>query len=138
MLLAKTLLNFCVCLVVRNNSCGNSSSSEFLLFNLNVVPVLFLASDFNLFNCVFVNLTLASREFAIFYSKVTLPWKNFDRVYFIFSKINKTNIGWSLPSSVALSLSSSIFNCPAKSICWIAFGTASNSFYLLKSTAINL
>ena len=32
MLLAKASLIFVVCLVVRNNSCGNSSSSKFFLF----------------------------------------------------------------------------------------------------------
>ena len=59
-LLAKTFLVLVVCLVVRNNSCDNSSSSRFFLYNYNVVPVLFFAADFNLFNCVFVGLTLAS------------------------------------------------------------------------------
>ena len=49
-----------VCLVVKSNSCGNSSSSNFFLLVLNIVPVLFFAADFDLFNCVFVSLTLAS------------------------------------------------------------------------------
>ena len=40
-------------LFVLNNSCDNSSFSMFFLFNLNIVPVLFLAADFNLHNCVF-------------------------------------------------------------------------------------
>ena len=36
------LLSFIfVWLVVRNNSCGNSSSSKFFLVNLNIVTVLF-------------------------------------------------------------------------------------------------
>ena len=52
MLLGKAFI-FVVCLVVRNNSCGNSSSSKFFLVNLNVAPVLFFAVDFNLFNCAF-------------------------------------------------------------------------------------
>ena len=51
-LLAKAFLIFVVCLVVRNNSCGNSSSSKLLLFNLNIVLVLLFVSDFNSFNCV--------------------------------------------------------------------------------------
>ena len=49
-----------VYLVVKSNSCGNSSSSNFFLLVLNIVPVLFFAADFDLFNCVFVSLTLAS------------------------------------------------------------------------------
>ena len=50
-LLAKTFLMLVVCLVVRNNSCGRSSSSKVFLFNLNIAPVLFFAADFKLFNC---------------------------------------------------------------------------------------
>ena len=57
--LAKTFLFFVVCLVFRNNLCGNSSYAKFFLFNLNVAPVLFFAADFNLFNCVFFSLTLS-------------------------------------------------------------------------------
>ena len=60
MLLAKAFLILVVCLVVRNNSCGNSSPSKFFLFILNIVPILFFAPDFNWFNCVFVSITLAS------------------------------------------------------------------------------
>ena len=60
MLLAKAFLILVVCLVVRNNLCSNYSSSKFFLFNLNIVPVLFFSADFNLFNCVFVSLTLGS------------------------------------------------------------------------------
>ena len=48
-----------VCLAVRNNSCGNSSSWKFLMFFINIVRVLVFAADFNLFNCVFVSLNLA-------------------------------------------------------------------------------
>ena len=48
-------------LVVRNNSCGNSSPLKFSLFTLNIVRVLVFAADFNFFYCVlFVSLTLAS------------------------------------------------------------------------------
>ena len=54
-------ISFFSCLsCFRNDSCGNSSSSKFFLFNLDIVSVLFFAADFNLFNCVFVSLTLAS------------------------------------------------------------------------------
>ena len=45
------------CLDVTNNSYGNSLSSKFFIFNLNIVPFLFFAEDFHL---LFVNLTLAS------------------------------------------------------------------------------
>ena len=48
------------CLVVRNNSYGNSSSSKFILVNPYIVPFSFFAADFNLFSCVFVSLTLAT------------------------------------------------------------------------------
>ena len=60
MLLSKVLLILVACLVVRNDSCRNSSSSKFLLFNLNIALVLFYAADFNLFNYVFANLILFS------------------------------------------------------------------------------
>ena len=59
-LLAKAFLILVVCLVVRNNSCGNSSSSKLFLFNLNIGPVLFFAADINLLHSVFVSLTIAS------------------------------------------------------------------------------
>ena len=55
--LPKVFLVWVVCLVVRNNSCGNSSCSKFFVFNIYYVLVLFFAADFNLFNCVFVRLT---------------------------------------------------------------------------------
>ena len=60
MLLSKAFLSVVVCLVVRNNSFGNSSSAKSLLLSLNIVPVLLFAADFNLFNYVFVNLPLDS------------------------------------------------------------------------------
>ena len=47
------------CLIVINNSCGNSSFSVFFLFILNTAPFLFFEADFNLFNCVFVSLILS-------------------------------------------------------------------------------
>ena len=59
-LLLKTFLISVVCLVVRNNSCGNCSSSNFSLIILNIIPVLFYPADDNFFNCAFVSLTLGS------------------------------------------------------------------------------
>ena len=59
-MLAKAFLILVVCLTVGNNSCGNSSSSKFSLLILYIVFVLFFAGDFNLFNWVFVSLTLDS------------------------------------------------------------------------------
>ena len=61
--LAKAFLILVVCLVVRNKSCGNSSSSMFFLFIFNIVHVLFFAGDFNLFNCVSVKLIILSQFF---------------------------------------------------------------------------
>ena len=76
--LAMTFLISIVRLVARNNSCSNSPSWKFFVFN-NIVPVFcFFAADFNLFNCVIVSLTLASWQFAIFCKTVTLPWANFN------------------------------------------------------------
>ena len=59
-LLAKAFVILVVSLVVRNNSCDNSSPSKFSLSNLNIVPVLFFTAGVNSFDCVFFNLTLAS------------------------------------------------------------------------------
>ena len=53
-LLVKTFLILAFCLVVKINSCDNSSSSKFFLFNHNIVPVSFFAAGFKLFNCVFL------------------------------------------------------------------------------------
>ena len=61
--LAKAFLTLVVCLVVRNKSCGNSLSSMFFLFILNIVHVLFFAADFNLFNCVSVKLIILLQFF---------------------------------------------------------------------------
>ena len=92
--LTKTFLIFVVRFFIRNNSCGNSSSSKFFLFSLHFAPVLFFAADFNLLNCVFVNLTLASWEFNIFYKTVTLPRENLNFVSLFLSKIVKIDIDW--------------------------------------------
>ena len=54
-MLVKAFLILVVCLVVRNNSCGNSSSSKFFLFIRNIVPALFFAADFN---CLVVHLLI--------------------------------------------------------------------------------
>ena len=45
-LLAKVFLKLVVCLGFINSSYGNSSSSDFFLFNLDIVPVSFLVTDF--------------------------------------------------------------------------------------------
>ena len=47
--------------------------------------------------------------------------------HWFFSKIIKINIDC-VPSAF---LMSTFFNCPKNSICWIAFGSASNAFCLL-------
>ena len=124
-----------VCLVVRNNSSDQSSSWLCFLFILNIVLfLLFFAADSNFCNCVFVGLTLFSWEFGVFYNTVTHYWENFNLVSLIFSKIVKIGID-SDPSTF---IPYTFFNCPTNFICWIAFGSSSNSFCLLKSTAINL
>ena len=46
-LLAKVFLVLVVCLVVGNNSCGNSLSSKFSSFKLNIVTLLIFVVDFN-------------------------------------------------------------------------------------------
>ena len=70
----------------------------------------------------------------IFYNTVILSWENVNLVSLISSKIVTINID-SAPSTVTLS---TFFNYPTNSICLIDFGSASNSLFLLKSTAINL
>ena len=60
MLLAKVFLILFVCLIVRNNPGGSSLSPNFFFFNVNIVPVLFFAASFHLFNCLSVSFTLAS------------------------------------------------------------------------------
>ena len=56
------------------------------LFNLNIVPFLFSAGDFNLFNCIFLSLTLGS---CFFYNAVEISSEKFNPVSLIFSKIIK-------------------------------------------------
>ena len=57
-LLAKTFLILVVCFVVRYNSCDNSSSYIFSYLILVLFGSCLFAIDFNLFNFVFVCLTL--------------------------------------------------------------------------------
>ena len=128
--LAKAFLIFVVCLFVRNNSCGNSSSSKFFLFNLNIVPVLLFAADFYLLDCAFVNFSLASWYFTIFYNPVTLPWENFNLISLICLKFVKTSIHCDL----SVFMTSTFLSCPTNYIYWIALGSA--FFCLLKSNAI--
>ena len=108
---AKTAPTWVVCLAVR----------FFFLFVFNIVPVLFFAAAFYLFNHLFVNLTLASWQFAIFYNTVTLLWEYLNLVTLISSKIVKTNVDSSSSSSSSSSSLSSLlplrfFNCPTNSI----------------------
>ena len=131
-LLAKVLLTLIVCLVVRNTLCGKFSSWKSFLFILNIVPVLFFAAEFNFFSSVFSSLILTSWKFSIIYNTVTIPAENFNLASLIFSKVFKENVDWPLPVSVTISLASGFFNCLANSICWITFGSAFNSFFLLK------
>ena len=107
--------------------------SEIEKKTLNIVSVLISAADFNLFNCVFFRLTLASWQFTIIYNAVTIPWENFSLVPLILSQIVKTKV-----NSLAAIAFPGFFSCPTNSICWIVFGLASNSFFLLRSIAINL
>ena len=81
--------------------------------------------------CLVVHL-LASSELVTFYDSVTFPWKKFSLVTLISCKIVKTSIDSGLASAF------NFFHSPTNSICWIAFGSTSYSFCLLKSTAINL
>ena len=68
-LVAKLLLialrNLVFCLVVNNNSCGNSSLLKFLIPNLNDAPSLDLTAFLNLFIYTFVNL-----QFILVYSTI--------------------------------------------------------------------
>ena len=96
------------------------------------MSVLFFAAEFNLFSSVFSSLILTSWKFAIIYNTVTIPVENFNLASLIFSKVFKENVDWPLPVSVTISLASSFFNCLANPICWITFGSAFNSFFLLK------
>ena len=50
LLLEKAYLILAVCLIVKNNSCCNYSSSTFFLFFLNIALFLSFAADFNFFN----------------------------------------------------------------------------------------
>ena len=129
--LAKAFLILVICFGVRNNSCDNSSSLKFFLFSLNIVRASFFAADYNLFNCAFVNLTLSLLDCLPLFILHFLVNILILFLWF-FSKIVKINID----STVLLLPGFS--NCPTNSICWIAFGSASNSFCLFKSTAINL
>ena len=83
---------------------------RFFLVVLNVVP------DFILV-CLFDYLLL-----------LTLWWQNFSQVLFTFSKIFKAKIDCPLPPSTFTL--SSFLNCSINFICWIAFGSISNSFFL--------
>ena len=55
---SNTFLKIVFCLVVNNNSWGKLFPLNILIFTLKVTPVLFLTTDFSLFNCEFDNLTI--------------------------------------------------------------------------------
>ena len=93
-----SLVSFLIfCLVVRNNSCSNYSSSSFSCF--------IFAADITLFNCILLVLFLLLDSLSSFIILLHVLEKIL--VSLIFSKIEKTNIDWSLPSSAALPSSSS-------------------------------
>ena len=102
-LLAKTIIILVVSFVVRNNSCDNSSSSNFFLFNLNIVPVSFLATE-NLIGLLCIS-------FLWFFLKLLRQTCSIIIIIIIITIII---------------ISSSFFNSPTNSICWIALGVASN------------
>ena len=62
MSLAKAFLILVVFLIIRNDSCGNSSCLKVFLFVFYIfsVSVLFFIADLTLFSCVFVSLSLTS------------------------------------------------------------------------------
>ena len=118
-LLAKVFLILAVCLVVRNNLCSNSPSSKFFWFSFNIVSALFFAADF-------VSVTMNSWWFTISCNIVISPCENLNLVSLNFSKIMKTNM-----DSSATTASSAFFSCSPNSICYVAFGSAFNSFCII-------
>ena len=58
-LLVKTFLILVFHLAIKNNSWGNSSTWQFFLAILMLFQYYFFATDFYLFSCVFLSLTLA-------------------------------------------------------------------------------
>ena len=75
-LLAKEFLVLVVCLVFRNNWCGNSSSSQFFLINLNNVPVGITSSAVGIETC-----TIAARIKK--YKSVIKKKKKHDKIVFL-------------------------------------------------------
>ena len=82
--LALAFLILAVSLVVRNNSCGNSSSWIFFLFILNIVLVLFFAASFNLLNCVFVSSKALRQPSQKVWSKILTPYFFHSNLYLHF------------------------------------------------------
>ena len=101
-----------------------------MILILKVTHVWFLLADFKLFNCESDNLT-----FTLLYSTVyiihrtfAVPFKNSNSVSFDFSRIIYNLIYVLLAPPTA----------PWNTMCWIALGSTSETFCLLKSTAISL
>ena len=82
-----------------------SFSLNHFLSAVNVVPILFFATVFNLFSW---RLTLASLEVAIFYKAATLGCENFNLASLNFPKVAKTNTDCVL-SAFTISV---FFSCP--------------------------
>ena len=123
-LLKKPFPVFLVPLVITNDSCGNYISLIFFLFIVNIVPGSFFTPGFNLIGCVFVSFTITFGKFVIFYNTVRCPWKSFNLVSLIFSKIFKISV-FCIPSSFVPSI---FFKCLINSIHGIALGSASIFF----------
>ena len=129
-LLLKAFLNFVFCLFVNNNSCGESIPLSIFKFILRVVPVLFLTAVFSFFSWVSDNLT-----FTLLYSTIYINYKTFV-VPFANSSIVSFDCSRIVYSLIFVLLVPP--TTPWNTICWIALGSASKAFCLLKSTAISL
>ena len=97
---------------------------------LRVVNVLLLTTVFSFFSCVSDNLIFTLLYWTIYinYKSFSVPLENCKVVSFGCSRIAYSLI------FVLSSPPSTAWN----TICWIALGSASKAFYLLKSTAIKL
>ena len=129
-LLLNAFLNSVLCLVVNNNSWGRSFPSNIFKLILRVAPVLFLTAVFNLFSFVSDNFTFALLYSTIYtnYRTFAVPLWNSNTVSLDCSKIvNILIFVISTPPATSWNI-----------IYWIAFGSASKAFCLLRSTAIDL
>ena len=129
-ILAKVFLIFVFCIAVKNNSWDDSLSWKFFFVVFNVVPALFLLQ---VSSCLVVHLSVYFLVLHNFLSLIRLL-HFLERILFLFLLF----LLWLFDCVPSSSKPSVFFNCPENSIFWIAFGSASNFFYLLKSIAINL